>query len=601
MIEKTKSSVAQLSVSQSQEKPRPAVPDATNARNPFLDLDRKWRAFSAHIQGPSAYSLVAAWGDWAWHFGQSPGRAMELVQEGLHAAGAFGHSLQATLPGQTGDGPVFDDDQHRFDQPQWRAWPYCLWRDAFLATERLAKCATAPIPGMAPARARRVAFATQQLLEAYSPANYPLLNPVVVGRTIEESGHNLLRGWQQLITDTTEAAGQKVAGSEAFTPGVDVAATPGSVIFKNELIELIQYAPTTDAVLREPILIVPAWIMKYYVLDLAQRHSLIRFLVDQGHTVFVISWKNPTAADRDLALDSYRRLGILAALDVIAKVLPNVPVHACGYCLGGTLLAIAAGVLARESDDRLASITLLAAQTDFSEAGELMLFVDESQVSSLEALMWQKGFLGADQMAGAFRSLRSKDLIWSQAVRKYWLGEADQETDLGAWNADQTRMPYRMHSEYLRGLFLENRLTAGRFAVDGEVVALKDITAPMFVIGTETDHIAPWRSVYKISLFTNNELTFALTNGGHNAGIVSEPGHPRRHFMMGTRHPGDRYVAPDAWLANARLEPGSWWPAWSSWLAARSSAERVSPPAMGAPADGLPPIMPAPGLYIHDH
>jgi polyhydroxyalkanoate synthase len=229
-----------------------------------------------------------------------------------------------------------------------------------------------------------------------------------------------------------------------------------------------------------------------------------------------------------------------------------------------------------------------------------MLFVDESQVAFVEDLMWDQGVLDARQMAGTFKLLRSNDLLWSKAMREYMLGEREGVNDLAAWNSDPTRMPFRMHSEYLRGLFLENRLTAGRFAVEGRVIALKDLRVPMFVIGTETDHVAPWRSVYKASLFTDNELTFVLTSGGHNAGIVSEPGHARRHYRIATRRPGDRYVDPDTWASSAERRQGSWWLDWVKWLAARSSAEKVQPPAMGAPKSGLPPLPAAPGKYVFE-
>jgi len=452
------------------------------------------------------------------------------------------------------------------------------------------------VRGVTPHHEQVVEFVGRQILDIFSPSNFPATNPEVLRATLQEGGANLQRGLSNLLEDWERAvAGRKPVGAEDFVPGREVAVTPGKVVYRNDLCEVIQYAPATEQVHPEPVLIVPAWIMKYYILDLSPENSLVRYLVERGHTVFILSWKNPGPDDRDTSFDDYRRLGILAALDTIGRIVPDRRVHAVGYCLGGTLLAITAAAMAREKDQRLASLTFMAAQTDFNEAGELNLFIDESQVSFLEDIMWEQGYLDTKQMAGAFQLLRSNDLIWSRMVRNYLLGEREGMIDLMAWNADGTRLPYRMHSDYLRRLFLGNDLAEGRFRVDGRPVALSDIRVPIFAIGTERDHVAPWRSVYKIHLLTDTEVTFLLTSGGHNAGIVSEPGHAGRRYRMSCRSDTARYVDPDTWLAQETPQEGSWWPAWQSWLAAHSGA-LVAPPETGA-AD-RPPLADAPGTYV---
>ena len=337
--------------------------------------------------------------------------------------------------------------------------------------------------------------------------------------------------------------------------------------------------------------------MKYYILDLSPQNSLVKYLVGQGYTVFMISWKNPDAGDRDLTMEDYRQLGVMASLDAIKAMIPDQKIHATGYCLGGTLLTIAAAAIARGEDDPFASLSLLASQVDFTEPGELQLFINESQLSFLDSVMWKQGYLDTTQMAGAFQMLRSNDLLWSRVTQNYLKGEQPFENDLMAWNADGTRMPYAMHSEYLRKLYLNNDLAEGRFEIDGRPVALSDVRAPIFAVGTLKDHVAPWPSVFKIEALTDTEVTFALTSGGHNAGIVSEPGHPRRSYRIKTKGVMDRYIDPQAWVAETETQDGSWWEAWVAWLDDRSGAP-TKPPAMGAPKAGYAAIADAPGTYV---
>jgi len=296
-------------------------------------------------------------------------------------------------------------------------------------------------------------------------------------------------------------------------------------------------------------------------------------------------------------MEDYRQRGVMDALDAVSAVIPDSPVHAVGYCLGGTLLSIAAAAMARDGDRRLKSITTFATQVDFTEAGELMLFINESEVAYLENMMWDQGVLDGYQMAGAFQMLRTNDLVWSRMVRDYMLGEHQEMNDLMAWNADLTRMPYRMHSEYLRSLFLNNDLASGRFTVGERPINLADIRAPIFAVGTVQDHVAPWRSVHKITFHPATDVTFLLTSGGHNAGIVSEPGHPRRNYQVATKKAGETYIDPDTWMAETPHRDGSWWPEWQAWLAGQSP-QGAALPGMGAPGKGDAPLRDAPGSHV---
>ncbi len=583
--------------------PQPAEALGGDLQDPTdLPLDRLVDAAIARVSaGISPISLFAAYTDWALHLALAPGKRAELVRKAARKWTRFAHYAARCAAGNDGHTPCIEPlpQDRRFAEPEWRQPPFNLIYQAFLLQQQWWYNATTGIRGVSRHHEQVVEFVARQLLDIASPSNAPLLNPVSLKKTFEQGGQNLLRGARNFIEDWQRAVlGQKPFGAEAFRVGETVAVTPGKVVFRNRLMELIQYAPATTKVHPEPVLIVPAWIMKYYILDLSPQNSLVKYLVDQGHTVFIISWKNPDYGDRELSFDDYRRLGVMAALDAVAAVCPKRKVHAAGYCLGGTLLSAAAAAMARDGDDRLASMTLLAAQTDFTEAGELSLFIDESQVTFLEDVMWEQGFLDTKQMAGAFQLLRSNDLIWSHLMKDYVAGERTPMSDLMAWNADQTRMPYRMHSEYLRQLFLGNDLAEGRMRVDDRVISIDNIRVPIFAVGTERDHVAPWRSVFKIARLADTDVTLLLTSGGHNAGIVSEIGRPDRHYRIGGRREHDPYVDPDRWAAETAVKAGSWWPEWQAWLAARSG-RLAAPPAMGNATRGQTALEDAPGRYVH--
>ena len=557
-------------------------------------------AIARSVASLSHASALMAASDWALHLAASPGKCMDLT----HLALRQGQKMAAYTLARMAAGPdkearhavATPTQDRRFADPAWQQWPFNLLHQSFVLTEQWWAAATHGVWGVDKHHEDMVAFAARQFLDIFSPGNQVATNPVVLNRTLQQGGANLMRGALHLLDDARRhAAGMPPAGAENFVVGRDVGITPGKVVLKNRVMELIQYTPTTKAVHPEPILIVPAWIMKYYILDLSPHNSLIKHLVEHGHTVFCISWKNPGAKDRDLGMDDYLDLGFHAALDAVNTIVPRAKVHTAGYCLGGTLLAIAAAAMARDGDERLASMTMFAAQTDFTEPGELALFIDNSQISLLEAQMAETGYLTGAQMAGAFQMLRSYDLLWSRLVNEYLLGERAPMNDLMAWNADATRMPAKMHSQYLRRLFLNDDLSEGRYPVGGKPVTLGDITLPTFMVGTVTDHVAPWRSVFKLQQLSPAEITFVLTSGGHNAGIVSPPGNPRRHFQMLTRPASGNYLPPDAWLAAAPETPDSWWPTWLAWLQARSGAP-VKPPRMGA--DAYKPVGDAPGAYV---
>ncbi len=553
-------------------------------------LDRYLHAAEARYTGSlSPASLLMAYMDWALHLANAPAHRLDLAKMAVQQWSRLADPRQWIAPGP---------QDRRFRDDAWSQPPFNLISQAFLLGEDWWRAATVCEPGVSKSHADVVAFGARQMLDIFSPSNFPWTNPEVLRAAQAQKGQNFADGLRNFMEDMQSMAhGEVLDKSTQYKVGENLAVTPGKVVLRNELMELIQYTPTTEKVRPEPILVVPAWIMKYYILDLSPHNSFINYLVSQGFTVFCVSWRNPGVELRDIALDDYRKLGVMAALDAIEAITGQHKIHGCGYCLGGTLLSIAAAAMARDGDKRLATVTMLAAQTDFTEAGELQLFTDESQLALLDDVMWKQGYLDSSQMAGAFQMLRSNDLVWSRLIKTYLMGERDVPNDLMAWNADATRMPFRMHSEYLHRMFLHNDLAEGRYAVAGEPIAIPEIAVPIFGVSTETDHVAPWRSVYKIHLLNEGDITFVLTSGGHNAGIVSEPGHPRRHFRLAHRAAGAPYLAPDRWAEAAEQKDGSWWPVYADWLAGYSG-EPVAPPPIGSTQ--YAPLCDAPGTYVRE-
>jgi polyhydroxyalkanoate synthase subunit PhaC len=551
----------------------PADSKGPAALSPFDACDQLVHGAVAKMtNGSSPMLATEAWLDWISHLALSPGKQMDLLLR-LGAAGV----QMAERPVKSDGGAV-----------DVATWPYDMLQNVHRASREWWRSATTGVRGVSARHEQVLDAKISEMFHALSPTNSLLTNPAVQRATMESGGQNLINGAKHFMADHM---GAKKAADRTAAVGKTVAITPGKVIFRNRLIELIQYTPTTPTVHPEPVLIVPAWIMKYYILDLKPQNSLIRYLVEQGHTVFAISWINPTADDKDVSMDDYRRLGVMAAIDVIGQTLPDHKIHAAGYCLGGTMLSISAATMARDGDNRLASLTLFAAQTDFSEPGELKLFISDTELTWLDSMMAQTGGLGGEQMAGAFQALHAEDQIWAPFVRRYLMGETDKANDLMAWNADQTRMPRRMHSEYLRKLFLNNDLAGGHLTVGGRPIAMRDVRAPIFALGTAKDHVAPWRSVYKITLLARTDITFCLASGGHNAGVVSEPGHKGRSYRVLAMPGSESYIDPDTYMERATLHEGSWWPEWQRWLAERSGAREATPAMPASLCD-------APGTYV---
>jgi polyhydroxyalkanoate synthase len=467
-------------------------------------------------------------------------------------------------------------------------------KQSYLLTARWMQKTVREVEGIDERTARKVDFYTRQFVDALAPSNFLLTNPEALRATIESRGENLLNGLKNLLEDLERGKGHlaiKMTDMEAFRIGQNIAVTPGKVIYQNDLMQLLQYEPTTEKAKRRPLLIIPPWINKFYILDLRPNNSFIRWAVTQGHTVFVISWVNPDERLAAKTFTDYMLEGPLAALDAIAAATGEHEANVIGYCLGGTLLACTLAYMAVKRDNRIKSATYFVAMIDFAEAGELSVFIDEEQLSALEERMNARGYLEGRDMATTFNMLRANDLIWSFVVNNYLLGKSPFPFDLLYWNADSTRMPAAMHSFYLHNMYQENLLVKpGGITLDGVPIDLRQIKTPSFLLSTREDHIAPWRSTYAATQLYRGPVKFVLSASGHIAGVVNPPGGKYGHWENDKNPP-----TPEEWLATATAYPDSWWPAWERW---------VSQYAGGAvpgrhPGDGnLKPIEDAPGSYV---
>jgi polyhydroxyalkanoate synthase subunit PhaC len=467
-------------------------------------------------------------------------------------------------------------------------------KQSYLLTARCLQSAVNNVEGLDARTARKVDFYTRQFVDAIAPSNFAMTNPEVLRATIETRGENLLRGLKNLLDDLERGKGRlaiTMTDMAAFKIGENVATTPGKVVYQNDLIQLLQYAPTTEKVKRRPLLIIPPWINKFYILDLRARNSFIRWAVEQGHTVFVISWVNPDERLAQKSFEDYMREGLLAALDAMEQATGEREANVIGYCLGGTLLAATLAYMTAKRDRRIKSATYFVTMVDFAEAGELSVFIDEEQLHALEARMEKKGYLEARDMHTTFNMLRANDLIWSFVVNNYLLGKSPFPFDLLYWNADSTRMPAAMHSFYLRKMYQENLLARpGGITLGGVPIDLRKVKTPAFLLSTREDHIAPWRSTYAATQLYSGPVKFVLSASGHIAGVVNPPGGKYGYWENGANPP-----TAEEWLAGATPHPDSWWPVWERWIAKYAGGEVPA----RQPGDGkLIPIEDAPGSYV---
>jgi polyhydroxyalkanoate synthase len=550
----------------------PPNPDPLNIGGAFLEMTARLMANPARIM----QAQIGFWQDYLTLW-QNTARRMMGVQ------------VDPVIAERKGD--------KRFKDDAWRENEvFDFIKQSYLLSSRYFTNVVNGAEGLAPKTAQKVDFYTRQFVDAMSPTNFWLTNPEVLRKTAETGGENLLKGLSNLLSDLERGRGKlriNMTDESKFSIGENIAVTPGKVVYRNALMELIQYSPTTETVLKRPLLLLPPWINKFYILDLRPKNSFVRWAVSQGHTVFVCSWVNPDETLAEMGFDDYMRLGPYAALDAIEQATGERQVNAIGYCLGGTLLASTLAHMAKKGDDRIASATFFTTMLDFEEAGELGVFIDEEQLQALEAKMSQRGFLEGSEMADTFNMLRANDLIWSFVVQNYLLGQEPFPFDLLFWNGDSTRMPAKMHSFYLRRMYQQNDLVKpGAIELDGVPLDLREIKLPTYVLATREDHIAPWKSSYRATQIFSGPVRFVLAASGHIAGVVNPPDSGKYSHWVGN---GEAPPQPVDWFEGATEFAGSWWPDWQRWVTAQ---DRTIVPARQPGEGRLPALEDAPGSYV---
>jgi polyhydroxyalkanoate synthase len=577
------------------------------ARNMVRLFDQGTKAFTAlaersNSNGNGPYSMASeaseaarSLGEIARHWVTAPSKLAAAQSElfrnyadlwGRSFRRFFGEEVEPVVEPEPGD--------NRFKDPDWSNGQYFdFWKQAYLITSRWAEDLTRNTEGVDDKTRKKALFYLNQMLAALSPSNFALTNPEVVRTTLATNAENLVRGMSQFVQDLEQSKDLlRISQTDlsAFEIGRNLAVTPGKVVFQNDLIQLIQYAPTTAEVYERPLLVVPPWINKYYILDLTPEKSFVKWAVDQGFTVFLVSWVNPDARLAQKTFEDYMREGILAAVDAVIRQTGSSKINALGYCVGGTLLASTLAFMAAKGDDRIASASLLAAQVDFSEAGDLLVFIDDSQLKSLEEMMAEHGYLDGSRMAAVFNMLRPRDLIWPYVINNYLLGKKPFPFDLLFWNADSTRLPAANHAFYLREFYHLNRLAKGEMQLGGARLDLSKVKIPVYELFTKEDHIAPALSVFRGSKLFGGPVRLTMAGSGHIAGVVNPPAKKKYQFWSGAPAPTLK-----EWMAEAAESAGSWWPDWATWLAAYSGP-KVPPrdPAAGP----LRVVEDAPGSYV---